>query len=404
MHQTKRLLIGLASGSTCDGVDASLVEATGVGLDIGLRHRHSLHQPYPKELRELLMGIGGTAPATPRQLGLGHRLIAEAGALAAQAVAEQAGCPLQQVQCVGFSGHHAWHETESRNPSAIELGMAPLVAERTGLTVVSDFSARDVVAGGTGTAPTALVDHRLFQHDQEQRALVHLGGLATVVFLPAGPRLRQVLGFDAGPCGILLNALIRRATSGRELFDAGGKHAVQGRCLEELLECWLGDPAIQRRPPRMVPAHLFGDEFAGAAVQQARQLEASMHDLLCTATHFVARCIGMALKRFLPEPPRRVLISGGGLRNGFLWQLLTQQLAGMQLDRIDRHGVPCGARMSVGAAGVAAMTLDGVPANLTSATGASGSRLLGSLTPGAPVNWARCLAWMGTLAAPNVAA
>jgi anhydro-N-acetylmuramic acid kinase len=43
---------------------------------------------------------------------------------------------------------------------------------------------------------------------------------------------------------------------------------------------------------------------------------------------------------------------------------------------------------------LAALALDGVPANVPSATGAAGSRLLGSLTPGAPVNWARCLAWM----------
>jgi anhydro-N-acetylmuramic acid kinase len=244
----------------------------------------------------------------------------------------------------------------------------------------------------------------LFHDTREPRALVHLGGVAGIVFLPPGPRIRQVLGFHAGPCNTLLNALICKATSGREVFDAGGKNAVQGRCLESLLDLWLGDPAIQRRPPRMVPAHLFGDEFAAAAVQQARQLNASMHDLLCTATHFVARCIGTALKRFLQEPPRRVLVSGGGMRNGFLWQLLTQQTTGMQLDRLDRHGVPCGSRMSVGAAGLAAMTLDGVPANLTSATGATSSRLLGSLTPGAPVNWSKCLSWMGTLTAPTIAA
>jgi hypothetical protein len=66
--------------------------------------------------------------------------------------------------------------------------------------------------------------------------------------------------------------------------------------------------------------------------------------------------------------------------------------------------VPAGARKAVAFAGLAALTLDGVPANLTTATGASGSRLLGSITPGSAVNWARCLAWMGTLSAPPVAA
>ena len=52
------------------------------------------------------------------------------------------------------------------------------------------------------------------------------------------------------------------------------------------------------------------------------------------------------------------------------------------------------------AAGVlAALTVDGVPANLPAVTGAAGARLLGSLTPGEPMNWSRCLAWMTRQAA-----
>jgi anhydro-N-acetylmuramic acid kinase len=125
---------------------------------------------------------------------------------------------------------------------------------------------------------------------------------------------------------------------------------------------------------------------------------------LCTAAHFVARCVGQALTRHLPERPARVLLSGGGVRNGFLWKLLEQQLPQMPLETIDRYGVPAGARKAAAFAGLAALTLDGVPANLTTATGAAGSRLLGSLTPGSPANWARCLEWMGALAYPPLAA
>ncbi len=49
---------------------------------------------------------------------------------------------------------------------------------------------------------------------------------------------------------------------------------------------------------------------------------------------------------------------------------------------------------------LAALTVDGVPANVPSATGAAGSRLLGSLTPGSSTNWSRCLAWMATQTTP----
>ncbi|HYT88815.1 MAG TPA: anhydro-N-acetylmuramic acid kinase, partial [Gemmataceae bacterium] len=102
--------------------------------------------------------------------------------------------------------------------------------------------------------------------------------------------------------------------------------------------------------------------------------------------------------------PGRVLLSGGGVRNGLLWHLLEQHLGGVPLERTDRWGIPAAARKAVGFGALAALTVDGVPANLPSATGAAGSRLLGSLTPGSSTNWARCLAWMAAQTAPLAAA
>lgn len=404
MPHTRRWILGLASGSTADGVDAALVESTGVGLNLRLGLRHHVHQPYPRDLRELLLKLGGGQALTARQLSLVHRLLGEAFAATARQAANEARCGLQQIHCAGLGGHHAWNDTEGRYPSTLGLGMAAVLAERTGLTVVSDFRARDLAAGGLGTGLTALIDHLLFHDPGEPRALVHLGGLASVVYLPPEARPRQVLAFHAGPCNVLLDALMRHLTGGREGFDAGGKHAVQGRCIEPLLLGWLGHPSLQRRPPRTIPLHAFGDDFACQAVQQARQIQAGLHDVLCTATHFVAQCLGRSLERFLPVKPARVLLSGGGTRNGFLWKLLEQQLPGLPLERVDAHGVPSAARKPLAFAGLAALTLDGVPASLTTATGASGSRLLGSLTPGSPPNWSRCLAWMGSVAAPPLAA
>ena len=110
----------------------------------------------------------------------------------------------------------------------------------------------------------------------------------------------------------------------------------------------------------------------------------------------------MAMHRFLPSgrQPALVLLSGGGVRNGLLWRLLEQQPAGSPLQKTDFCGVPAEVRKAVGNGVLAALTLDGVPANLPSATGAAGSRLLGSLTPGSSANWARCLAWMAQQVAP----
>lgn len=388
-----RWLIGLSSGSTLDGVDAVLLEAEGSGLELRPQVRHTLHQPYPSELRDLLRRTleGRGELRTTCWL---HRLLGETFGQAARAVADQASFSLQKVQAIGCPGHLLWHETEGRWPSLLTLGIAAVVAERTGVTTVSDFMARDVAAGGQGVPITALADYLLFRDAREDRALLHLGGLATVVYVPAAAVPRQVLAFQAGPCTLLLDGLIQQLSGGRTPYDAGGKHAVQGRCLEELLQSWQDHPLWQRRPPRAWPRQLFRLEFLRALLPQNCPPDWSPHDILCTATHFVVQRIVQALQHGLPRWPQRLLLSGGGVRNGLLWQLLEQQLTGVSLERCDVHGVPATARKAAAYAVLAALTLDGVPANLASATGARGMRLLGSLTPGSASNWARCLVWM----------
>jgi anhydro-N-acetylmuramic acid kinase len=395
-----RWIIGLASGSSAEGVDAVLAEIEGTGLDLRARPVRSLRQPLGSDLRQLIRKGGSAGALEIRQICLLHRLLGESFAAAARAVADQASQSLQKVLCVGCVGQTLWHEVEGRFPSTLGLGMPAVVAERLGLTVLSDFHARDLAAGGMGLPLEPLADHLLFRHAEENRLLLHLDSVARVVWLPAGGRVQDLLAFEAGPCSGLLDALMRQLTAGREHYDAGGKHAVQGKCLESLLQSWMAHPYFQRRPPKCLPRHSFGDDFALHAVRQIRDSQGCLHDLLCTATHFVARGITTALTRFLPPLPARILLSGGGARNGFLWHLLEQQLQGRALQRTDEAGVPGMACKALAAAVLAALTLDGVAGNLPSATGAAGSRLLGSLTPGSPSNWARCLAWMAAQNGP----
>jgi anhydro-N-acetylmuramic acid kinase len=412
-----RWIIGLASGSSGASIEATLLEIEGAGLDLQARPVHTACLPLARDLRQLLHQISGlpilnSVPGTERdksktgvdvpheaahpeikQMSLLHRLLGETFAAAARQVTDRAGFSLQKVQCLGYPGHTIWHDPEGRFPSTMALGMAAVVAERTGVTTVSDFRSRDLAAGGQGAPSSALIDVLLFRHLQESRIMLHLGGMARVVFLPAAGRVQDVLGFEVGPCNRLLDGLIAQMTGGRETYDPGGKHAVQGRCMETLLERWLALAYLKRRPPKSLPRHGLAEDLILQALHLAREERCQLHDLVCTATHFVARSISQSCQRFLPasQAPCRVLLSGGGTRNGFLWHLLEQQFAPLPLSKI---GIPAEARKSVSAGILAALTVDGVPANLPSATGAQGARLLGSITPGSPANWARCLAWM----------
>lgn len=392
---TRRWVIGLAAGASGTAIDAALIELEGVGLEARPVQLAGCHQPLAAELRDLARRVIA-GPSDARLVARLHRLMGETLAGAARAVADSASLPLARVLCIGSPGLTVGNEPEGRFPASLPLGMATVIAERTGVTVISDLAARDVAAGGQGTPITALPDQLLFGHPTRTRLLVHLGGMARLVWLPAGGRVSDVIGLEAGPCGVLLDALVRHLTGGKEQYDAGGKHAVQGKCIEPLLQTWLAHPLLQRRPPRSLPRHAFGDEFARASLQQAREAGGGLHDLLCTAAHFAVAAVGTAVGRFLPATPKvdEVLLSGGGVRNGLLWRLLARHLGDVPLVRTDEAGVPAEMRQAISTAVVAALTLDGVPGNAPAATGAAGSRLLGSLTPGTSANWARCVQWM----------
>jgi anhydro-N-acetylmuramic acid kinase len=216
-----------------------------------------------------------------------------------------------------------------------------------------------------------------------------------VLLVPARGSVSTAFGFDAGPGNQLLDAIQFHGSRGKEFVDAGGKKAVQGRCLEPLLSRWFEHPHLMRPPPKIVHSDAFGRSFLLAAFDAARQLSAGLPDLLCTATHLAARSLGAAcrLPAMKPDLPRRILFSGGGVRNGFLWQLAAAQFGG-SVERSDAVGVPAQSRTAAGAAVLAALICDGVSGNLPVLTGATGGRLLGHIVPGDNRNWSRCAAWL----------
>jgi anhydro-N-acetylmuramic acid kinase len=190
---------------------------------------------------------------------------------------------------------------------------------------------------------------------------------------------------------------MRQLSNGKDRFDPGGRHAVQGRLIPELLHRWLHHPFFLRRPPKSLHRSIFAEEFARQIVAQAQQAGWGSHDLLCTANHLVARVVGESIRRVLPREGlcSRVILTGGGVRNGLLRRLLEEYIPpGTPQEPSDTSGLPAEAMDAAVAALLACYLFDSHPANVPLATGASGQRLLGSLTPGSAANWSRCLQWM----------
>jgi anhydro-N-acetylmuramic acid kinase len=393
---TPRWFLGLSCGSSGEGIDVALVETSGVGLGLQGKLVHSLRRPFTRELQDLLiqtLWTGGESP--PQGMQVLHRLLGDSFVAATNQLLTQNRFPSDRILAIGVLAPFIWHEPSGRNPSTREIGKTSILADRTGITVVHDFREQDVASGGQGMPQTALADSLLFRHPTEDRLLIHLGSTTSVVYLKQNSRVQDVIAFEAGPGTSLLDAAIRQGTSGRERFDPGGKYAVQGRCLDSLVEKWLDHSFIQLKPPKSLPRSAFRQHFLNRAVQSIAEIGGTLQDLLCSLSHFVIRCLIGSCQRWLPEGmnSRAAWLSGGGTRNGMLWRILEQYAPEWKWSRLDDFGISTQMRNATGAAMLATLTLDGVPASTPSATGAVG-RMLGRITPGGPSNWSRCLRWM----------
>lgn len=383
-----RTLLGLSVGSGLEGVDAVAVRAEGLGLALVPRVVPAARIAFPPAVRDVIRAsVGSPAPLPPEF----SRAVADTAVFAARQALGKASVSPRDTFAAGL--------LEPARPTApVPIHwpeVAGRVADQLGVTVLHGFADRDRAAGGTARPITALADFLLFRSDTETRLVVHLGAVAGVLLAPARESVIAAFGFEAGPCNQLLDALLFHGTRGKEHVDAGGKKAVQGVCLEPLLAKWLEHPHLTRTPPKSVHPEAFGRSFLLAAFDAARQLNASLSDLLCTATHLVARAVGDAcrLPPTKPDSPRRVLLTGGGVRNGLLWQRVSQQF-GDKMERADAAGVPVLSCNAAAAAVLAALTCDGIAGNLPVLTGATGGRLLGHIAPGDNRNWARCAAWL----------
>jgi anhydro-N-acetylmuramic acid kinase len=163
---------------------------------------------------------------------------------------------------------------------------------------------------------------------------------------------------------------------------------VQGKQLPELLQHWMSNAYFDCPPPRWHPRGLRPERFLAEAVQMAVAADWSVRDLLCTATHFLAEMIARTLHRRLPEGGAidEIIVAGGGQHNGMLLREIGC-LTETPLIRLSELGIPADAIDPAGAALLAMLHLDRVPANPTSITKAATPRLLGRLTSGSPQSW-----------------
>ncbi len=381
----ERLVVGLSSGTSIDGVDAALVRVVGRGVELDVELLRFACLPFPGDLAER---IAGARRALASEIARLNFEIGEAFARAALRVIELAGHVPSEIHLIGSHGQTVYHEPSGdRSGVTFQIGEADVIAARTGVVTISDFRTADVAVGGSGAPLVPFVDWLLFRRTGEPRLLLNVGGMANITYV--SENLEDVVAFDTGPGNALMDEIVRAATGASEVYDRDGIRALRGQVSEAAVETFLTRPYFAARPPKSTGKELFGQE---AAHDLARLVhgddrieemgERAVDDLLATAAAVTARSIHRALA-FLPDgpPPALLAVSGGGVRNRAVMRMLGELFSPTPVLSLAELGMDPDAKEAVAFAVLASEAIDGVPGNVPAATGASRPSVLGKISP-----------------------
>ena len=381
--KTERVVVGLMTGTSGDGIDAAVARIGGSGPETTVELLSHQTSELPEALRGALFDLFQPG-ALIDDLCLLNFQLAEALADAALAAVHAADLEIAQVDLIGSHGQTIRHFPQSTPPSTLQIGEPAVIAQRTGITTVADFRPADMAAGGEGAPLVPLVDLLLFGHPEQGRLLLNIGGMANVTVLPAGAGRDEISAFDLGPGNMIVDGAVSFLTGGRERFDRDGRRAAAGTVDEEWLGQMLQHEFLQRPPPKSTGREEFGAEFLGQLLAQA---EVKADTLVATLTAFTARSIVMGIGRFALTAGRmdEVWVSGGGVHNAWLINEIRKGLPDLQVASTDDLGIPADAKEALAFAVLANETVAGHAGNVPAATGASRPAVLGKICPGGQI-------------------
>lgn len=373
LREGRAVVAGVLSGTSADGIDVALFRphmGDGGVIDLGMIDFETVvFEPGIRaELRHVLDG---------GQLDLGrvaclNRDLGVAFGAAAKAAAGRAGV---RLDLVGSHGQTVWHHdgNHGRGRASLQLGDGDFLAEAAAATVVSDFRQGDLATGGEGAPIGHLVDPwlypALFRQGGGSTGILNLGGFGNLTMGSGG----QVVSFDTGPAGALLDGLARQCF-GVEM-DRDGERAALGQVHPELLGIWMGElePFLRTAPPRSTGRDTFGDPWVRGLVSQSPGVRGE--DLLATGVAVVAACVGRSLEHAPGKLAlEELVLAGGGAQNPVLVRAI-EAAAEVRVTSSESHGVDPDAREALifGLLGVAHVLGIALP-----------KRVLGKLSP-APV-------------------
>jgi len=341
----ERMVVGLMSGTSMDGLDIALCSIKGSGSDTKFELKAFTTVDYTNDFKEKILSIFSKEMVALETLCLLNAWVGKQhGKMVLNALDSWKIAP-ENVDMIASHGQTIYHAPKSLHPNSeydpatLQIGDGDHIAVTTGILTLSDFRQKHLAAGGEGAPLAVYGDYLLCSHPTENRLLLNMGGIANFTYLSAGCTLDQVFSTDTGTGNTLMDAYTR-AHFAPLAYDKNGAIAASGKISAALLSELKAHSFFSLVLPKTIGPELFNLDFLSKAQTASNTLGLSPQDVMATLNRFSAETIADCIQSSIPAGSKfNMYSSGGGMHNPVLMDHLTSLLPDATLYSSDVIGI-----------------------------------------------------------------
>jgi len=318
--------LGLMSGTSADGVDASIIQSDGdteyeVILDKYFKYSQNVYENIHNLKDEIndskdLKNLSKKIQSLEKEITL----------FQANVVNEIVKDFKSNIDFVGFHGQTIFHNAKEKISK--QLGDGKLLSELTKKTVIYNFRQNDLKNGGHG-APLTPIFHQLLKtkFKIKEVTFINIGGITNITTLWND---HNMSGSDIGPGMCLIDKWLRKKT--KKNYDKDGVIAKSGKVNKISLDQLLENFSEKEKIINTGTVQSFDTKYFNFSFVK----DLSLEDGAATLTEFTARIIISALKA-ADRYKEKIILCGGGRKNNFLLEKLKK--ASDRIKLIDEYGI-----------------------------------------------------------------
>ena len=351
-QKEERLIIGLMSGTSMDGLDVALCKFRGSGGETEVEVVAFETVSFDEEIKDEIRKIFAKSTIDFQQLcvlnpwiGNLHGKIVKNCLKKWQILPENVDLIASHGQTV-FHAPKILHGLEKFPNATLQIGDGDHVAVKTGIITLSDFRQKHCAAGGEGAPLAVYGDYLIFSKKGENRILLNMGGIANFTYLAGNLDANEVFATDTGTGNTLIDAYVKKHFN--LPYDEDAKIASRGKVNQDLLKSLKDNEFFKKGFPKTTGPELFNLEYLSNAQNQSNTADLSHEAILATLCRFSAETIAEAIIHLSKTIINGgIYVSGGGVHNPLIMSYLRELLPNCVFKKTDELGIAGDAKEAV---------------------------------------------------------